>query len=225
MSGLIDHLQTVKADAIGCANETNTLGSMRLGLYLLAATVRSYEEPLRQLDSARSARISSFGEDPRVPLDQRLVLPCIFHWFAVTACNYARLVGFVRGLDKGDFSKADLGSSDGKKKIKESCSAYVRSVSELRLVCVWRNKIAAHLAITDPRDEDNIATLELSAFYPVGYDNGRFCVHPITLAMTGPDGFQHPSKLPCWSLTETWVALRPRYWPDLALQQQNEKGS
>jgi hypothetical protein len=220
MSQTIDHLEPVQAVLMDYSNEIRTLESLRFGLYHLANIVSSYEEPLRQRDSARSVRTSIFGEDPRVPPAQRLVLPCFFHWFAVTVCNYARLVGFVRGLERQEFVRSDLSNSAGKRRIKTHCAAYVHGLSDLRSVLLWRNKVAAHPAITAPYPEDNIATLEMSVFYPLGYDNGRFYVSPLSLVLKGVNGVQQ-STLPCWSLTGVWQTLRPRYWPDLMLQTEN----
>ena len=53
------------------------------------------------------------------------------------------------------------------KAIKESVDRYAHGVPELESVVVWRNKVAAHFAITHPFKHDDIATLGMSVMFPV----------------------------------------------------------
>ena len=57
------------------------------------------------------------------------LIACSFHWYATSACNLVRLVGW-------------LGQEQNSKK----ADAYVGRV--IPNVRIWRNKVAAHFAIT-----------------------------------------------------------------------------
>ncbi len=56
------------------------------------------------------------------------LVACYFHWYAVTVCNYAKLVGWL--ANDGDSIKA---------------REYMERV--LPQVYLWRHKVAAHFAI------------------------------------------------------------------------------
>lgn len=140
-----------------------------------------------------------------------MILPCLFHWYGVSLCNYARLVGFVYGVATGAVPKVPETDSD-RKKIKKWCDECVKKVKEMSEVVRWRNKIAAHFAVTDPHREDNVATLDMSVISPVGYFGGRYRVGAMTMVKTGSDGTTQTSGLPPWSVTEVTEKLSPRFW-------------
>ncbi len=157
----------------------------------------------------------SFGLDfdgTRVRLD---VIACFFHWFGVSACNFVRLVGFIHGLERKLFTRADLEAKASFKTIKAAVDGYVNSVTELDNVLVWRNKVGAHFAMTDPYKDDNIATLDMSVIFPVTFEN-RYFVGGLTMGKGNQTAF-HTSQLPRWSLTEVFEALVPRFWPNCAI--------
>jgi hypothetical protein len=133
----------------------------------------------------------------------------------VSLINYAKLVGFVSGLSSNAFTRHDLEDEKKFQEIAKYCDAYVGSVEELAAIKFWRDKIAAHFAITAPRKTDNPAFLDFSVMYPVGYGNGRFRVSVFSLRRTDSAGNAHTGKLPSWSLTETHEALQGRYWNQL----------
>ena len=111
-----------------------------------------------------------FGQDfdgTKTHLD---LIACLFHWFGVSVYNYARLIGFMRGLSQGAFSRSDLGEPLKCKSISEVVDAYVNGIPELQHVRIWRHKVAAHFAITAPHKDDNIATLDLSVIFPVCFE-------------------------------------------------------
>ena len=69
------------------------------------------------------------------------LLSCAFQWYAVSACNYAQLVGWLATHNP------------------EAAKDYMKKV--MPRVSQFRNKVAAHFAITDPR-RDNEADLAAS---------------------------------------------------------------
>jgi hypothetical protein len=108
----------------------------------------------------------------------------------VSVCNYARLVGWL-----------GLGQEPGK------AATYVRRT--VPAVLAWRNKVAAHFALTDPRTDDSPADLESSTMFPVGLEDTLFVAQPLVLSKSGRTA--KPLK---WSLTHVHEDLTRRYWPN-----------
>jgi hypothetical protein len=133
----------------------------------------------------------------------------------VSVCNFARLVGFINGLEKKLFTREDLDAKANFPKIKKVVDNYANSLIELEKVRVWRNKVSSHFAITDPYPDDNIATLDMSVVFPVSFDN-RYIVGGWTMMKSNSTG-PHASQLPRWSLTEVFESLVPRFWPNYSI--------
>lgn len=197
------------------ANELTTLAMLKEGLLLLANNIRQRE--FRFVELAKEFKFSRFGgETPEERTDLNRIA-CMFHWFGVSVCNYARLVGFIRGLEQGQFTRSELQSSASFAKIKKAVDDYVAGISELESVLIWRNKVAGHFAITDPRKDDNIATLNLSVMFPVTLESGIYFVGGMALTHTNPNG-TFTSEIPTWSVTQVFESLIPRFWPDISAQ-------
>ena len=210
---IIDHLvPTQVSEDIGF-NELVTLDSIKIGLNLIAITVWQNEEPLRREDEAANRRSIHFGHRPGTDRRQTLLLPCYFHWFGVSLCNYVRLVGFLTALKNGTVTRQHLESNAGRKRIAGASTAYVREVTEIREVLIWRNKVAAHFAITDPREDDNLVTLDMSVMYPVSYSERRYRVGDVAIARNSDGSAPIESQIPTWSITEVYERVAPRYWP------------
>ena len=211
---ILDHIVGLEVGRDTCFNEIVSLQSLRLGLLHLAVHVWKIEKPIRDEEIKSQSRVFFYGNAPGTDRIQNLLLPCYFHWFGVSLCNYVRLVGFVNGLAMGRITREHLQDKSCFKRIKKECKAYVDAVVEVKDVIVWRNKVAAHFAITDPREQDNIATLDTSVIYPVAFSDGRFRVHGMVLSRTRSDGRTYTAELPSWSITEVCEKLRNRYWPE-----------
>ncbi len=140
----------------------------------------------------------------------------MFHWFGVSVYNVARLAGFVRGLAKKEFTRADLQDASRFNAVRASVNAYVKSLPELAAVLVWRHKVGAHFAITAPQDGDNIATLDMSVTFPVTFTNGRYYVGELVMMQKNHAGI-FTSEIPTWSVTEVFEAIIPRYWPHVTI--------
>ena len=89
--------------------------------------------------------------------------------------------------------------------------AYVKSVMPRLLN--YRHKVAAHLAITDPR-KDNEADLIASVMTHIIYVRGRFCAASLTPIVKNNNNEIKVSKDISWSLTLAHERLVKRYWPD-----------
>ncbi|MBF8267822.1 MAG: hypothetical protein HW388_1330 [Dehalococcoidia bacterium] len=120
------------------------------------------------------------------------MLSCAFQWYAVSACNYAQLVGWLANRNTN------------------SAKEYVQKVMPRLLN--YRNKVAAHFAITDPR-RDNEADLAASVMTHVVYIQGRLCAAALTPVVKNNGSEITVSRDFSWSLTLAHERLTPRYWP------------
>jgi hypothetical protein len=210
----LDHATGLTIDPDRYFNELQTLRSLANGVMFLDAQVRSEEERIRK---EHAGLMFAFGNSSIVRPRLDALMPSFFHWFAISIPNLARLIGYVGAMESGTISKVDLETPDSFAKISGACTAYVTSVAEIADVVTWRNKVAAHLALTDPRKTkagfDNIATLEATTVHPVTFSAGRFRVGELKLLRGVVGGQEHQSALPCWSITDVMEQLRSRYWP------------
>ncbi|MFT3879677.1 MAG: hypothetical protein QM703_08455 [Gemmatales bacterium] len=210
---LIDALEKIEVDPGVYNNEIGSLATLRTGLLFLANQIRGRElEYVRQ--KPKNTFANFWGTDFDGTKDLLPQITCYFHWFAVSVCNYARLAGFIRCIEKNEFSRADLSDPTKFKAISTAIGNYVKGVSELTEVVRWRNKVASHYALTDPRPDDNIATLGMSTISWVAFDSGRYVSTNMTM-ITGNSTTGHStSEIPQWSVTEVFQSLIPRYWPN-----------
>jgi hypothetical protein len=193
-------------------NELNALIQLKNGLISLYHTVRPVEVNIFNETKGQLLQLS--GQHPLVPDNINNLLPCYFHWFGTSLCNYMRLTGFIVAREQGLITDADLQLEPEKSKIKLACDNYIKSIAEIQEILKWRNKVAAHFALTDPRKDDNIATLEASIIHPVAYDLDRFRTGTM-IYTKGDDTGSHTSDIPYWSLTELFENLSYRFYPDV----------
>jgi hypothetical protein len=189
----VDKLQLTKDYAEKHGNELKSLRYLARGLWFL-------HEQISQIETQIAAKIPKgkhvfhFGNSPDLEGIPQDLVACTFHWYAVTACNYVKMVGWL--ANNGDSTKA---------------REYMAKV--LPAVHLWRHKVAAHFAIIDPRTGDNAADLAMSVIFPVSYDNNAFYTGSLTLTMS-TGGKQSTNRQDMrWSLTQTHKELIPRYWP------------
>jgi hypothetical protein len=120
------------------------------------------------------------------------ILSCAFQWYAVSACNYAQLVGWLATRDP------------------RLTKEYVGRVMPRLLK--YRNKVAAHFALTDPL-RDNEADLAASVMTQIVYAQGRLCAAALTPIVLKEAQEITASRDLSWSLTLAHERLVPRYWP------------
>lgn len=140
---------------------------------------------------------------------------CIFNWFAISLTSYLRLVALVDLVQQRRWGIHDLVSNSNE--VEEFCRLYVEDV--VPAVYKWRNKVAAHPAVTAPlsatkkRPADSIGTLLQSFSCPVSRTAGYFEVGAGVWRIDG----QVADLLP-WSVTATYERLTPRFWPDASIR-------
>lgn len=204
---LIDHLTRIDVDEATSVNELTTLDSLATGLSVLAQQVRLIEEPLMRYEQERHKKVFFVGFGLLTSEQEKLV-PCLFHWFGTSICNYARLVGFLSGLTSGVYTREQASDPKFHAVVRKHCADYVDSVPELEPIKIWRNKVFAHFAIADPRKDDNAALLDASVMSPISYFDSRLRVGGMASSSSGAE-----AELPHWSVTEAHETLIPRYWP------------
>lgn len=172
-------------------NELSVLRHLATGLRFLNAQVASIEKRKKE-KVGEKVRVFSFGNDPVLPRAIQDFIVCAFHWYAISACNYAQLVGWLALPSRTDQKE------------------YVKAV--MLPVKTYRDKVAAHFARADPRKEDNAATLDASVLPSVAFDDDAFYVGAwrITKTVAGVPSSSIDFR---WSLTKTHVELTKRYWP------------
>jgi hypothetical protein len=195
MGATIDYVEPVELSkelVSKYANEINSLRYLAQGLEFLFLQVKETEDKIL----AQSDKLTVFfvGKPPDLHWINDGFIACAFHWYAVSACNYARLVGWL--ASDGDSSEA---------------AKYVERV--LPAVQIWRNKVGAHFAKTSPKPDDTPADLEMSVMYPIGFLVDSFWTNPLTLTMRRGGTVSSSRQDMRWSLTRMHGDLSARYWP------------
>lgn len=206
MKFLIDHLNNISIEEDDFHAECSTLKYLKFGIFSLAGNVRAMEIDLNKNDGL----VFSMGTSMPTDIRKSAILACFYHWFTNSICNYLRLVAYLEGISKGlKFL------SDNSNKTKKQRDEYYRDYLEKIIpdILIWRNKVTAHFAKTDSREDDNIATLEVSVMYPVIFIKPYSRVGALQWHSKGSD-----SGLPEWSLTKIFEDLVPHYWPDCILE-------
>ena len=192
---VIDYIANLKLSdeqEQGHFNELRSLSYLATGLRFIYEQVRRVEaEVIKRLP--KSKQVTILGNAPEMQGVNQDLVACAFHWYAVTACNYVKMVGWL--ANDGDSREA---------------REYMQTV--LPQVYLWRHKVAAHFAIIDPQRRDNAADLAMSVMFPISFDNGAFYTGSFTLTIT-KGGTKSTSRQDMrWSLTHTHRDLVDRYW-------------
>lgn len=190
---ILDHVQGIElpdAEAESHFDARMALARLAEGLSWVYQEVERLEVQTRQEAAKEDVALALAGGvlDGK-PLG---VLSCAFMWYAVSACNYAQLVGWLATRET------------------QAAKDYVRKVMPRLLN--YRHKVAAHLAITEPR-HDNEADLAASVMTQIVYIQGRLCAAALSPVVTGNGQEITASRNLSWSLTLAHERLVPRYWP------------
>ena len=186
-----DKLELPENEAEDHYDARMALARLGEGLFWIHSEVAKIEMGLRKEASKDNIQIAIVGgilEDKPFGL-----LSCAFQWYAVSACNYAQLVGWLA------FRDTDLAKQ------------YVKKVMPRLLN--YRNKVAAHFAITDPF-RDNEADLAASVMTHIVYLRGRLCAAALTPIIKSDGQEISASRDFSWSLSLAHERLAPRYWKD-----------
>ncbi len=188
----IDRLQLSEEDEKKDFNELNSLSYLASGLWFLYDQILKIETQIGER-TPKNKRVFHFGNSPDLEGIPQELVACAFHWYAVTVCNYVKMVGWL--VNDGDSKKA---------------TDYLKRV--IPPVKLWRDKVGAHFARHSPKGE-NAADLAMSVMFPISFDDDAFYTGSLTLKINRA-GKQSTSQQDMrWSLTHTHRDLIPRFWP------------
>ncbi len=173
------------------------------GIHQLAQSVRAEEIRKDNQELCPSFEILTFAPKENY-------ISCAFHWFANSIVNYARLVALLEITGKNHWMIEHLSDKQVREAVRSHCRDYVRKV--MPEISIWRNKVSAHFASSDPLPGDNMGTLQDSMLYPVSYSRPYFFAHSHTFSK-GDD----KSAIPGWSLTMQFENLSKRFFPNRRL--------
>jgi len=187
---ILDHVDGLELPAEACKKRHNELVQLDI---LCAGLQHLNEFVAAQAENMRAA----LARDPRVRPGRvvpEAVVRCAFDWYAVSACNFVHVIGWL--LHEADASLPKPG-------------VYVRRI--IPNVLTYRNKVAAHFARSHPRN-DGEATLSASTMPTLSWRDGIPVVGGWQVT-TRSKGKVTQSPNWRWGLLETHTELGKRYWP------------
>ena len=193
----IDGLELPDIEADARSNELNSLAYLWQGLEWLAGQTALIETELCRRFECEKTVAFVMGNHPAFGGIPMGLVACTFHWYAVSACNYVRLVGWL--THENDEVRA---------------SKYVERV--IPRVLLWRNKVASHFAMTAPkptgRTNDTPADLAASVMFPVAFYDRSLVASPLRLAFDHATGGSQSRNME-WGITVSHAALAERFHP------------
>lgn len=175
-------------------NEYSALMDLRVGMQHLYDNVRACDEFVRQrINPDGTMKCQVLGNHPSLAGANQPMISCSFHWYALAACQYVKIIGCIARENGSNLLPAE----------------YVKQV--IPDVLVYRNKVAAHYAWTSPDKRDTQVQNELSKLPSLRFMNTAFHVGGLTLNRNG-----ETATFPEWSIQSVHARLRKRYWPERA---------
>ncbi|GJL66509.1 MAG: hypothetical protein NPIRA05_14800 [Nitrospirales bacterium] len=209
---VLDHIDSIGYDPkFSPIPNPHALTYLSHGLHSLAEFVRN--EEIKIIESHKKR-----GHSPPLFMalsdqDIKPILHSMFNWYATDLVNFIRLIGLIDALRIYKLKYKDVSQDTGIRiRINDHCTNYIKKVHPD--IYLWRNKVSAHFALTDPRKEDNLATLESSVMFPVSYERPYLEAGGVKWVLG-----QDESQLPNWKLTKVFEDLGARYWPERKIPQ------
>jgi hypothetical protein len=152
--------------------------------------VKQQVNPYDTLQFMGSDNLPEFNQIPKT------LLICAFHWYAISACQYVRIVGAIAYRpDKSRLIPPQ----------------YVKNV--IPEVLAFRDKVAAHFAWSTQHGQDNDAERLASILPPLVFINDSFHVGALTVALQKSGKASTSKVIKPWSICKVHRQLRKRYWP------------
>jgi hypothetical protein len=179
-------------------NEYWALVCFRQGMEFLYRQAARCDQVVKQrVNPDDKLHIVSYGNLPESGDIPKALLTCAFHWYALSAYQYALIVGAI--AHKQDSSRPIP-------------PAYVKSV--MPEVLAYRDKVAAHVAWAKNNSKDNDAERLASVLPPLTYVDDSFQVGTQTVMLQQQGKVSDSRALQPWSICKVHEKLRKRYWPD-----------
>jgi hypothetical protein len=179
------------------ANEYWALICLRQGMEFLYHQARKCDEVMRQQVNPRgNLNYFGMGNLPEMRAVPTPLLTCAFHWYAISACQYARTVGAI--ACRQDASRP-------------LPPHYVAAV--MPDVLAFRDKVAAHFAWSTQHSKDNDAERLASILPPLTFEDDSFHVGGFTVGLQSAGKQSSSQSIAPWSICKVHERLRLRYWP------------
>jgi hypothetical protein len=210
---IIDHLDNIRIpddQRDRHSNELQTLDNLWRGMSYINKIVEEMEHiasqsiingsilknmppEVRKHFEGKDIKYISAGNDPIFNRLDIGLLYSMFQWYAISACSYVRLVGYLA------------------LQVKPSIQTSRKYADPIIPDILWfRDKIAAHPVRASNNDKDNDADRVASVLYQVGFDDGRFYV-PFWQVNIKSGGTKCSTEGSPWSITATHRYLAERY--------------
>ncbi len=181
------------------ANEYWALIYLRQGLDYLFHQMQRCEEAVRKkVNPDGKYKIALIGNAPGLEDVPKGLLTCLFHWYAVSACQYVRTVGAIAYRQDAN---------------RPLPSKYVEQV--IPAVLAFRDKVAAHFAWSSKHTADNDAERLASIIPPLTFTNDVFEVGSLMITKKSENKISGSEKNQPWGISNIHVQLGKRYWPKI----------
>ncbi len=187
----IDHLEFNPGTEDYLFDAEETLARLSQGLFWLYNYTKNFENKVLTRKKDINEIYGLAGKIlPNTPSEW---LSSAFIWYSISINNYCRLVAWLSTNDLKVVNK------------------YPRKI--IPRVVMFRHKVAAHFAITDPGN-DNLADLRSSIMTKVIFTKGTLVGGAVSEVYTDENGHEIRKKHnTSWSLVRTHEKLMPRFWP------------
>lgn len=133
----------------------------------------------------------------------------LIHWYSINLINFANSCGLVKFLNyTGAQPEKFVNDKPFIKELRDFQNEYLSSIQELQPVIHFRNKASAHLAYTDPKN-DNAGTLIESMSLIPNLEFGKITIGGIQRRKGESLSSFSDYK---WNLVDNFESLIPRYF-------------
>jgi len=185
------------------ANEYWALTYLHTGMeFLYRQALKCDEQVTRQANPEGNLRCFAGGtilHSTGIPV---ALLTCSFHWYAMSAYQYALLVGAIAYRQDDARPLPDLYAKQAMPEIK-----------------VFRDKVAAHFAWGKKNKKDSAADRTASILPQLAFQDDSFYMPALRVCQGQAGETSSSDDLQPWSIRKAHEALRQRYWPVLDLEQ------
>lgn len=200
LSTVLDHIENiiVPGDVFQEPyNEYYVLICLHSGLEFLYHQAAHFDEVVKQqVNPQDKLKFMGSGNLPAFNQIPKTLLICAFHWYAISACQYVRIVGAIAyRQDKSRLFPPK----------------YVKNV--IPEVLAFRDKVAAHFSWSTQHSKDNDAERLASILPPLSFINDSFHVGALTVALQKSGKGSTSEEIKPWSICKVHQQLRRRYWP------------
>lgn len=135
----------------------------------------------------------------------------LIHWYSINLMSYAKCCGLVKFLNQTGYQPEKFVEDIKVVKDLRVCqNEYINSITELQSIKHFRNKASAHLAYTDPKNDNAGTLVESMSILPI-IINGKFTVGSLQRSKGDAKSSFGDYE---WNLIDNFDSLIPRYFQD-----------